>query len=90
MEVTDVRISSVQKKGNLRAYVTIVLDNQFMVHDLRIIERQEGGYFIAMPSTLTPDGSFRDIAHPLNQDFRDKITAAILSRFPPAASALQE
>ena len=88
MEITEVRISKVNSKGRLRAFATIVFDGQFMVHDLRIIEREgdNAGFFVAMPSVLTSEGSFRDIAHPLNQGFRDKLTAAVMKRYDEETS----
>ena len=83
MEITEVRISKVNSKGKLKAFATVVFDKQFMVHDLRIIKREgeDTGYFVAMPSVLSSEGSFRDIAHPLNQEFRDRLTQAVMERY---------
>ena len=64
MEVTDVRLRRVQTDGRMRAIASITLDNEFVVHDIRVIDGNTG-LFVAMPSKRTPDGEFRDIAHPL-------------------------
>ena len=80
MEVTDVRLRRVQKDGRMRAIASITLDNEFVVHDIRIIEGN-AGLFVAMPSKRTPDGEFRDIAHPINSGTRTKIQDAVLNAF---------
>ena len=65
MEVTDVRLRRVQTDGRMRAIASITLDDEFVVHDIRVIDGNTG-LFVAMPSKRTPDGEFRDIAHPIN------------------------
>ena len=65
MEVTDVRLRRVNTDGRMRAIASITLDNEFVVHDIRVIDGNNG-LFVAMPSKRTPDGEFRDIAHPIN------------------------
>lgn len=80
MEITDVRIRKIDVEGKMKAVVSITFDNEFVVHDIKIIESQNG-LFIAMPSRKTPDGEFKDIAHPINQSARDKIQKAILDKY---------
>ncbi|CDZ99569.1 Putative septation protein SpoVG [Metalysinibacillus saudimassiliensis] len=80
MEVTDVRLRKVQTDGRMRAIASITLNEAFVVHDIRVIEGN-AGLFVAMPSKRTPDGEFRDIAHPINSDMRNKIQDAILHAY---------
>lgn len=72
MEITDVRIRQVAKEGKMKAIVSITLDNEFVVHDIKVIEGEKG-LFIAMPSRKTGEGEYRDIAHPINSRTRDRI-----------------
>jgi stage V sporulation protein G len=80
VEVTDVRLRKVNAEGKMRAIVSITLDNEFVVHDIRVIEGQNG-LFIAMPSRKTPEGEFKDIAHPITSSTREKIQKAILEAY---------
>lgn len=80
MEVTDVRLRRVQTDGRMRAIASITLDNEFVVHDIRVIDGNTG-LFVAMPSKRTPDGEFRDIAHPINSGTRTKIQEAVLTAY---------
>ncbi len=80
MEITDVRIRKIDAEGKMKAVVSVTFDNEFVVHDIKIIESQNG-LFIAMPSRKTPDGEFKDIAHPINASAREKIQNAILERY---------
>jgi stage V sporulation protein G len=80
MEVTDVRLRRVQTDGRMRAIASITLDNEFVVHDIRVIDGN-AGLFVAMPSKRTPDGEFRDIAHPINSGTRTKIQEAVLKAY---------
>lgn len=80
MEVTDVRLRRVQTDGRMRAIASLTLDNEFVVHDIRVIDGN-GGLFVAMPSKRTPDGEFRDIAHPINSDTRNKLQQAVLTAY---------
>lgn len=80
MEITDVRIRKIDTEGKMKAVVSVTFDNEFVVHDIKIIESQNG-MFIAMPSRKTPDGEFRDIAHPINAQTREKIQTAILKNY---------
>ncbi|NLW01820.1 MAG: septation regulator SpoVG [Clostridiaceae bacterium] len=80
MEITDIRIRKVEAEGKMKAVVSVTFDNEFVVHDIKIIESQNG-LFIAMPSRKTPAGEFRDIAHPINADARNKVQNAILEKY---------
>lgn len=80
MEITDVRVRKVNKEGKMKAIVSITLDNEFVVHDIKVIEGEKG-LFIAMPSRRAGDGEYRDIAHPINSDTREKIQQTILDRY---------
>ncbi|MCG0275842.1 MAG: septation regulator SpoVG [Thermosediminibacteraceae bacterium] len=80
MEVTEVRIRRVQSEGRMKAIVSVTFDNEFVVHDIRIIEGKKG-LFIAMPSRKTPNGQFKDVAHPINAAARAKIQDAVLRQF---------
>lgn len=77
MQITDVRVRKVAKEGKMKAVVSITLDNEFVVHDIKVIEGEKG-LFIAMPSRKAADGEYRDIAHPINSDTREKIQSLIL------------
>ena len=72
MQITDVRIRRVEKEGKMKAVVSITIDEEFVVHDIKIIEGEKG-LFIAMPSRKAADGEYRDIAHPINSTTRDRI-----------------
>lgn len=80
MEVTDVRLRRVNTEGRMRAIASITLDHEFVVHDIRVIDGNNG-LFVAMPSKRTPDGEFRDIAHPINSSTRGKIQDAVLAEY---------
>lgn len=77
MKVTDVRLRKIQTDGRMKALVSITLDEAFVIHDLRVIEGNSG-LFVAMPSKRTPDGEFRDIAHPINSDMRQETQDAVM------------
>ena len=83
MEITDVRVRKVTKEGKMKAVVSITIDDEFVVHDIKVIEGQNG-LFIAMPSRKTPDGEFKDIAHPINTTTREKIQTSILNAYEVA------
>ncbi|NLV75615.1 MAG: septation regulator SpoVG [Tissierellia bacterium] len=80
MKVTDVRVRKVTEESKMKAIVSVTFDDEFVVHDIKIIEGQNG-LFIAMPSRKMPDGEFRDIAHPINAETRKKIQDAILEEY---------
>ncbi|MHB8927817.1 MAG: septation regulator SpoVG [Bacillota bacterium] len=80
MQVTDVRVRKVLPEGKMKAIASITLDDEFVVHDVRVIEGTEG-LFIAMPSKKTPEGTFRDVAHPITADAREMIQQAVLNAY---------
>lgn len=80
MTITDVWIRKVTKEGKLKAIVSITLDNEFVVHDIKVIEGEKG-LFIAMPSKKAADGEYRDIAHPINSATREMIQSRILNAY---------
>ncbi len=80
MQITDVRVRRVTKEGKMKAVVSITMDNEFVVHDIKVIEGDKG-LFIAMPSRRAADGEYRDIAHPINSDTRHKIQTIILDKY---------
>ena len=79
MEITDVRLRKVNTETRLKAVASVTFDNEFVVHEIKVIENPEGVLFIAMPSKkIKSTGDHKDICHPINQDFRTKIQTAIL------------
>ena len=80
MQITDVRIRKVEKEGKMKAVVSITIDEEFVVHDIKIIEGEKG-LFIAMPSRKAADGEYRDIAHPINTATRERLQSMILSKY---------
>ncbi|MBO4997625.1 MAG: septation regulator SpoVG [Lachnospira sp.] len=86
MQITDVRIRKVAKEGKMKAVVSITLDDEFVVHDIKVIEGEKG-LFIAMPSRKSSDGEYRDIAHPINSGTRDTIQQLILAKYEEMVNA---
>ena len=80
MQITDIRIRSVEKEGKMKAVVSITVDDEFVVHDIKIIEGEKG-MFIAMPSRKASDGEYRDIAHPINTATRERLQSMILDKY---------
>ena len=80
MQITDVRVRRVNKEGKMRAIVSITIDNEFVIHDIKVIEGEKG-LFIAMPSRKSADGEYRDIAHPINSETRRSIQELILQKY---------
>ena len=80
MQITDVRIRKIAKEGKMKAVVSITIDEEFVVHDIKVIEGEKG-LFIAMPSRKATDGEYRDIAHPINSETREKIQGIILQKY---------
>ncbi len=80
MRITDVRVRKVTKEGKMKAIVSITIDDEFVVHDIKVIEGEKG-LFIAMPSRRASDGEYRDIAHPINSDTRERIQSMILKTY---------
>ncbi|MDR0641343.1 MAG: septation regulator SpoVG [Treponema sp.] len=80
MEITDIRVRKVTGEGKLKAYVTVTFDDCFVVHNVKIIEGKSG-VFIAMPSRKTRAGEYKDVAHPINPEFRAELQRRILERY---------
>ena len=80
MQITDVRIRKVEKEGKMKAVASITIDNEFVVHDIKIIDGDKG-LFIAMPSKKTLDGEYRDIARPINSETRDRIQRSVIQAY---------
>ena len=87
MNITDVRVRKIAKEGKMKAVVSVTIDNEFVVHDIKVIEGEKG-LFIAMPSRKATDGEYRDIAHPINTKTRDKLQAIVLDAFEKTADEL--
>ncbi len=83
MEITEVRVSPIEGDEKLKGFATVIFDNEFVVRDLKIINGQKG-LFVAMPSRKMKDGSFKDVAHPLNNEMRRKLEEAVLSEYEKA------
>ena len=80
MNITDVRVRKVSKEGKMKAVVSITISDEFVVHDIKVIEGEKG-LFIAMPSRKAADGEYRDIAHPINSQTRSEIQDIILQKY---------
>ncbi len=80
VQITDVRLRRVSGEGRMKAIASITIDGEFVVHDIRVIDGNNG-MFVAMPSKKTPDGEFRDIAHPISSETRQKIQEAVLEEY---------
>ena len=89
MNITDVRVRKVSKEGKMKAVVAITIDDEFVVHDIKVIDGEKG-LFIAMPSRKAADGEYRDIAHPINSDTRERIQKIILKKFEEVMEAEPE
>ncbi|MDR2793126.1 MAG: septation regulator SpoVG [Treponema sp.] len=80
MKITDIRIRKVSGEGKLKAYVTVTFDDCFVVHNVKIIEGKNG-VFVAMPSRKTSSGEYKDVAHPINPEFRAELQKEILNKY---------
>lgn len=89
MLITDVRIRAVSGEGRIKALASITIDNQFVVHELRVIDGQNGP-FVAMPSRKMADGEYKDIAHPLNNETRQAVQEAVLRAYDRSMAAVHE
>ena len=89
MNITDVRVRKITKEGKMKAVVSVPLDNEFVIHDIKVIEGDKG-MFIAMPSRRSADGEFRDIAHPINTATRDHLQAVVLEAYEKAEDEPEE
>ena len=83
MQITDVRVRKITKEGKMKAIVSITLDDEFVVHDIKVIQGEKG-LFIAMPSKKATDGEYRDIAHPINSTTREAIQSIVIERYERA------
>lgn len=83
MEITDIRIRKINLESKMRAVVSVTFDNCLVIHDIKVIEGADK-MFVAMPSRKTPEGEFKDIAHPINVEMRDKLEKGILDKYQMA------
>ena len=83
MNITDVRVRKVAKEGKMKAVVSITIDDEFVVHDIKVVEGDKG-LFIAMPSRKAADGEYRDIAHPINSGTRNNFQQIVLEAYEKA------
>ena len=89
MEVTDGRVRKVDKEGKMKAIVSITFDEEFVIHDIKVIEGEKG-LFIAMPSRKTTDGEYRDIAYPIRSTTRELLQQTILEKYQEDAEEESE
>ena len=89
MNITEDRVRKITKEGKMKAVVSVTLDNEFVIHDIKVIEGDKG-MFIAMPSRRSADGEFRDIAHPINTATRDHLQAVVLEAYEKAEDEPEE
>ncbi|MEW6033082.1 MAG: septation regulator SpoVG [Bacillota bacterium] len=89
MRVTDVRVRRLNPEGRMKAVASVTIDGEFVIHDVRVVEGHNG-LFVAMPSRKTPDGEFRDIAHPITSEARERIQSAVLKAFDEAQAVTLE
>lgn len=87
MQITDVRVRKIAKEGKMKAVVSITLDEEFVVHDIKVIEGDKG-LFIAMPSRRAGDGEYRDIAHPINSETRERLQRIILEQYEKVSAEI--
>ncbi len=80
MTITDIRVRKVDKEGKLKAVVSVTIEDCFVIHDIKVIEGDHG-LFIAMPSRKAQDGTYKDIAHPINSETREELQSRILKTF---------
>jgi len=80
VKVTEVRVRTVEGQGKLRGFASVTFDDEFVVHDIRIVEGQNG-LFVAMPGRKMPDGTFRDVCHPITSEMRETLTEAVLGEY---------
>lgn len=86
MQITDIRVRKIQGDGKMRGMASITIDDEFVVHDIKIIEGEKG-YFIAMPSRRSKEGEFRDVAHPIKSETRTRLQEMILKAYEEAPDA---
>ena len=89
MNITDIRVRKMTKEGKMKAVVSITIDGEFVVHDIKVVEGEKG-LFIAMPSRKAADGEYRDIAHPINSETRSFIQGKVLDAYDQALMETDE
>jgi stage V sporulation protein G len=89
VQITDIRVRKLTKEGKMKAVVSVTFDDVFVVHDIKVIDGDKG-LFIAMPSRRAGDGEYRDIAHPINSDMRDRLQSEILAKYEEAVKEIRE
>ena len=89
MNITDVRVRKISKEGKMKAVVSVTIDDEFVVHDIKVIEGDKG-LFIAMPSRRSSEGEYRDVAHPINTSTRERLQAVILEAYEKAEESPEE
>ena len=89
MQITDIRVRKLTKEGKMKAVVSVTFDDVFVVHDIKVKDGDKG-LFIAMPSRRAGDGEYRDIAHPINSDMRDRLQSEILAKYEEAVKESRE
>ncbi len=89
MQITDVRVRKMEPEGKMKAIVSVTLDNEFVIHDIKLIEGSSG-LFVAMPSRKGSDGEYRDVAHPINGDMRKRLHEKIIEAYDLACEQLEE
>ena len=87
MQITGIKVRKISDEGKMRAIVSVTFDEAFVVHDIKVIESQ-GKVFVAMPSRKTPDGEFKDIAHPINVEMRNILHQAIIDKYNEEVSQI--
>jgi len=80
MEISDIKIRKINLEGKMKAIVSVTFDQAFVVHDIKVIEAQDK-LFVAMPSRKTPEGEYKDVAHPINAEMRDNLQKAIIEKY---------
>jgi len=80
MTITDIRIRKVDSDSKMKAVLSVTFDDEIVIHDIKIIE-SSSGLFIAMPSRKTPNGEYKDVAHPINSEVRDRLQQTILDKY---------
>ena len=88
MQITDIKVRKINAEGRMKAVVSVTFDEAFVVHDIKVIEGQEK-LFIAMPSRKTPDGEFKDIAHPINAEMREMLQTKILAKYEESLNEVE-
>ena len=88
MEITDIRIRKMDGDSKMKAIASITIDEEFVIHDIKVVDGEKG-LFIAMPSKKTSEGEYRDIAHPIKTDTRNRIQTMILDKYRQEAEVEQ-